>query len=399
MEKTLASWFHMRPGFTTFRLEPEKHRQFLFGVNERQQRDQLLEELEGASYGGDGYKAVIFGDYGRGKTHLCHNLEFEADRNGLKIKPIYIKCSNFTSKAQFQALFADMVTKFETNDIKRVAVEYARMANDGRAEPLSQIVDSPDIALVMSSGLTLVNDAVVRNCLRWLAGDPKVPMEAIGSGIAPQLTDSRDFGSVIRGLSHMYTTVDQKGVQFFIDEAERLNNISNPDAFSTWLVSLREITEIPRVGLMFFVGALTRNELPTLLMQDEIKRRIGVVNFVELRGSGREDLRAFMHELFWTCIQKGPVPPPHDQVMPAGYRPDVAEGLLPMIEANPQLLDSYPFEPDAFNQFVENALSGEQSSKPSEVLIRTLKVAQRAIKKGRRTIDISIVEEINAEGL
>jgi hypothetical protein len=400
MEKTIASWFYMRPGFTTFRLEPEKHRQYLFGLSERKQRDQILGELEGSSYGGEGFKAVVFGDYGRGKTHLCHNLEFEIERAGLKIKPVYIKCSNFTSKAPFQSLFEEMVTQFETGDVKRVATAYAKLVEENKAEPLSKIVHSEDIALVMSQGLTVVNDAVVRNCMRWLGGEAKVPMEAIKSGIVPQLTDSRRFGSVMRGLSHMYATVDGVGIQFFIDEAERFNNISNADTFATWLVCLRELTEIPGVGLMFFVGANTRNDLPVLLMQEEISRRIGVVNYLELLGPGREDLRAFMLELFSTCIQKGPVPEPHLDVMPEeGRNPTPNEELVQKLGGDPRRLQTFPFEPDAFEEFIENALMGQTASKPSEVLIRILKVAQRAIRKGQPTIGMSIVNEINAEGL
>ncbi len=37
MTKKMDTWFHMRPGFDSFRLEPDKHRQFLFGDQERRQ--------------------------------------------------------------------------------------------------------------------------------------------------------------------------------------------------------------------------------------------------------------------------------------------------------------------------------------------------------------------------
>jgi Protein of unknown function (DUF2791). len=400
MDKTIASWFFMRPGFTTFRLEPEKHRQFLFGTDERKVRDSLLGEIEGSSYGGDGFKGVVFGDYGRGKTHLSHNLEFEIERAGLKIKPIYIKCSNFTSKAPFPSLFEEMITRHETSEIKRVATAYARLVADGKAQKIDEIVHSEDIALVMSEGLTVVNDSIVRNCMRWLGGEAKVSMESIKTGITPQLTDSRKFGSVMRGLSHMYATVDGKGIQYFIDEAERFNNISNADTFATWLVCLRELTEIPGVGLMFFVGAITRNDIPVLLMQDEIRRRIGVVNYIELLGPGRDDLRAFMLELFATCIRKGELPKQHRNLLPDDAKDaSVPAELIEITGGDVRRLETFPFEPDAFDEFIENALMGSTASKPSEVLIRILKAAQRAIKTEQRTIGISIVNEVSAEGM
>src|SRR4051794_13373440 len=114
MTKKMETWFFMRPGFSTFRLEPDKHRQFLFGTRERQKRDLLLGEIEGASYSQDGHKAVIFGDYGRGKTHMCHNIVFEIAEKGLDVVPVYIKCSAYTSKEPFRSLFAEMDTRHST---------------------------------------------------------------------------------------------------------------------------------------------------------------------------------------------------------------------------------------------------------------------------------------------
>jgi hypothetical protein len=225
-------------------------------------------------------------------------------------------------------------------------------------------------------------------------------MGAIKEGITPQLTDSRRFGSVMRGLSHIYATVDGKGIQYFIDEAERFNNISNADTFATWLVCLRELTEVPGVGLMFFVGANTRNALPVLLMQEEINRRIGVVNYMELLGPGRDDLRAFMLELFATCIRKGEPPAQHrDALSDDAKDATVPAELVEITGGDARKLETYPFEPNAFDEFIENALAGQTSSKPSEVLIRILKVAQRAIRRGQPTIGTAIVNEINAEGL
>ena len=51
------------------------------------------------------------------------------------------------------------------------------------------------------------------------------------------------------------------------------------------------------------------------------------------------------------------------------------------------------------DEFVEDVAAGGSANKPSEVLKRLLKATQRAIRKDRRTIDPSIVREINAEGV
>lgn len=399
MSKTMESWFFMRHGFTTFRLEPEKHRQFLFGTRERQKRDLLLGEIEGASFSSDGHKAVVFGDYGRGKTHMCHNLAFEIQRNGLTVVPVYIKCSAYTSKEPFHSLFKEMVTRHSTEEIMRVADEYVRrMGRDG-VPMLADVVQSEDIALVMRRGLTASEHDVVRNSMRWLGGEAKVPMGIVSQALKPQLTDSRDFGAVMRGLAQMFVTVDKKVPLYLIDEAERFENVTNVDTFASWLAALREITEIVDAGFMFFIGAKSRNNLPTLVVQDEVVRRIGVANYVEFQNPGRDELREFLYELFGTFIRKGDVPEPHRQVL-TGEALDstIPDELAQLTGGEPRRLETYPFEPDAFEEFVEQVAAGDLSSKPSEVLVRLQKAAQRAMRNNVRVIDSKIVDAINSEG-
>lgn len=399
MEKSMASWFYMRPGFTTFRLEPDKHPQFLFGTRERKQRDYLMEEIEGASFGHDGYKAVVFGDYGRGKTHMCHNLEYQIRHSALPLLPIYIKCSAYTSKEPFPSLFREMVLRLSTSDVKRVATAYANLVTQGKAKPIEEVVRSEEIAFVFEEGLTAVSEDAVRNCMRWLGGEAKVPMQLISTSLKPQLTDSRDFGAVMRGLAHLYATVDGKILLYLVDEAERLESISNVDMYAIWLAALRELTEIPGIGMIFFVGAVTRNQLPTLLLSDEVMRRVGVANYVEFTSPSRDQLKAFLLELFATFIAKGPIPEQHAAVVDEEALDAPVPDALKALAPDAASLETYPFEPEALEDFVENLATGSMANKPSEVLIRLLKASQRAMRKDKHLIGRSIVNDLNSEGL
>jgi len=100
-----------------------------------------------------GFKAVVFGDYGRGKTRMCQNLRFEIQRHQLRIFPIYVKCSSFTSKAPFHSLFKEMIMRHSTAEMTRIATEYGRLFAAATARPLIEIVQSEDIALVMGQAL------------------------------------------------------------------------------------------------------------------------------------------------------------------------------------------------------------------------------------------------------
>jgi hypothetical protein len=398
MSKTMNSWFFMRDGLGTFRLEPETHRQFLFGSKERRQRDYILDELEGAGFSGDGHKSVIYGEYGLGKTHMCRNLSFEIERRGMDIIPVYIKCSAYTSKEPFQSLFKEMVTGHAPSFVNNVATQYAQMVKANEATPLEDIVQSEQIGFVMTKGLTAVDLDAVRNSLRWLGGEAKVPMGLISHSLRPQLTDSREFGAVMRGLAHMFNTVERKVPLYLVDEAERFENVTHVDTFASWLAALRELTEIVHVGMMFFVGAKTRDRLPTIVVQDEIVRRIGVANYVEFHNPSRDQMRDFLVELFSTFVRKGEVPEAHRGLMDKTLDSTVPSELLEITQGNAERLKTFPFEPDAFEEFIEQVTAGDLTNKPSEVLIRLQKAAQRAMKKEQRVIDSAIVEQISTEG-
>ncbi len=399
MTKTMDAWCFMRNGFETFRLEPDRHRQFLFGTRERRQRDYLLGEIEGAGYSGEGHKAVVFGDYGLGKTHMCHNLCYRIDHSDLRVLPVYIKCSAYKAKDPFQSFFRELVTRIPSQEMNKVATEYVRRMQRGEVAHLGDVVRLEDIALVMSKGLSAVDNDSVRNSMRWLGGEAKVPMGLVSQALKPQLDDSQEFGAVMRGLVHMFKTIDGKVLLYLIDEAERFQDISNVDSYAQWVASLRELTEIVGVGLMFFIGAKTRNQLPTILVLDEIVRRIGVANYTEFQNPSRDELKDFLLELLATLIRKGEVPEPHRlSLPPEAQNSDVPDELRQITGNDQERLACYPFDPEAFSEFIQQVAAGDLSSKPSEVLIRLQKAAQRAMRNDARTIDSRIVEAISAEG-
>src|SRR3990167_8965072 len=129
--KRLDSWFFMRPGFSTFHLEPDKDRQYLFGDRDRRQRDLVLGSLEESCYTKEGHKSAIYGDYGRGKTHQCFNIMHEIERRGLPLAPIYVKCSAYKSKEPFHSLFKELVLRHPTATIQRIASEYTQRVKNG----------------------------------------------------------------------------------------------------------------------------------------------------------------------------------------------------------------------------------------------------------------------------
>ena len=87
-------------------------------------------------------KAVV-GDYD-GKTHLCQNLAFEIARRHEHSTTIHqMLCIQFKG-AVLQ--FLRSRAQLGTEEIRRVATEYARRVERHEASPLESVVNSEDIA-------------------------------------------------------------------------------------------------------------------------------------------------------------------------------------------------------------------------------------------------------------
>ena len=401
--KTMTEFFFMRDGFQTFRLEPEKHNFLLFGRRDRSQRDHLLDHLEEASYSLEGYKSVVLGDYGRGKTHQSKNLQYEIEGRALSLYPIYVKCIEFKAKEPFSTFFKELVTGIPTDSLKRLAQEYEERRQKGTVPALESVIGDEDVARVFRLGLAAPNLDVVRLSMRWLGGEQKLDMKLV-AGDLPPLQVSKQFGAVMKGLVQLFREIDNKVPVFLVDEAERFQLVSNVDAYWSWLAALRELTDIVGVALIFFIGSKSRDDLPAMFLADELMTRIGVSNYVEFYNQGREDLRDFLGELFQTIIKKGCPPEPLRPVLEkmSGDEPDetVPEELKQILNEEGGSLETYPFTGEAFDQFIEHCTSiSDFSNKPREVLILVQKAASRAMRKEKRLIDVTTFEEISKEGL
>ena len=399
---TIDKHFHMRDGFTTFSLEPEKHSNLLFGERDREHRDNVLDGVHEGVLGGEGYKAVNYGDYGRGKTHQCYNLMHEISRRELPVKPIYVRCWEYKAKEPFHKLFGEMLSAIGTAEIQRAAVEYERKVQSGDATAWEGVLGSPEVATVFRT-LSTPNPEVVRLAIRWLGGEPKLDTVQRGQIQAPSGLDievSRDFAMVLRGFAHLFATVDGEVLLYLIDESERLGQITHTDTYWSWTGSLRALTEIVGAGLIFFVGAKTRDDIPVMLTWDEVATRIGVTNYFDLSNPGYDSLMAWTTELLQTFVQKGPLPPAMVEALPHLAGDDsVASGIASVTAGDEGALAAYPFTAEALEILVDRCASDDLANKPREVLKRIQRAATRAARLDQELITKEVLEATTGDGI
>lgn len=396
--KEMAKHFFMREGFDKFHLEPVLNRKVLIGKHDRNYRDAVLFALEEGSYGMEGYKGVIYGDFGRGKTHEANNIIWEIERRQLPLWPVYVRCHEFKSKEPFSSLFSILVAQIGLERINEVAREYEHREKKKEAAPIRELVGSDEIATAFKA-LSLPNTTVVRRALQWLGGVPKVDTESIGEGLTAQLSLSRDFASVMTGMAHMFKVVDNRLLLFIVDEAERLSLITHTDTYWSWVACLRSLTELNNVGLIFYVAAKTKDMLPNMLTWDEVFTRIGSQNYRDLLDPGPDDLRQWIEELFQTVVRKGPVPEAHVNALgPPALDEAIPPELLSVIDGDMSALPAYPFKPSALSTFVTQCVTQELANRPREVLKRIQSAAKRAMRHDKHIIDETILAEVQGDG-
>jgi Cdc6-like AAA superfamily ATPase len=377
----IREWFHLKPQFTSFKLVPQEHATYLFGKRDKDLRDGLLMSLKECAYSERGYHAIIWGDSGRGKTHLANNLLINAKQNDLPLELVYVDCPTVKSaKEPLKTFFSALFKSLPPKTVKRFVTKYVE---DKESHPewdkrvLTELNHDRHIYRAITEGLVLPNEGTVRGILGWLGGE-QYRIGNIVENAPEQLEDGGQIARNFGALGDMLLLAEGKNLIFLVDEAERLQTIQSGEQYWTWLSALRESFRRPSVGLILFVIAQNADYIPRILFEAEIYNRIGASNIFSSPPFAQEDAESFLTQLLATMIQRDPLP----------------ESLQQILDEAGEPLDSYPFTEDAFRDFIQHHSIGTQENKPQELLNHLERAAQRAITLNKKLIDIPVLQQV-----
>jgi Cdc6-like AAA superfamily ATPase len=168
--KRVKDWFHLKEQFSSFHLEPEKHAQYFFGQEDQKLRDQLITSLEETAYSERGYRAIVFGRAGRGKTHLAHHLRHEAARRELPVELTYVHCPTLLTKAPVKDLFATITQGIPPETARRFVRRFWEIKTDAAEARVKAELKDDLIYEVIMEGLQSPSPRTVESTLKWLGG-------------------------------------------------------------------------------------------------------------------------------------------------------------------------------------------------------------------------------------
>lgn len=377
----LREWFHLKPEFTSFKLVPQEHARHLFGERDKKLRNELLMSLRECAYSERGYHAIIWGSSGRGKTHLANNLLVNAKSDDLPLELVYVDCPTIKSaKEPLKTFFGAIFKSIPPTTVKRFVTKYVEQ-KDAHPEwdkrVLTELNHDRMIYRAITEGLVLPNESTVRGILGWLGGE-EYRIGNIVENAPEQLEDGGQIARNFGALGDMLLLAEGKNLIFLLDEAERLQTIQSGERYFTWLSAIRESFRRASVGLILFVIAQNTDYIPRILMEHEIYNRIGASNIFDSPPFDPPDAESFLTQLLATMVQRDPLPDSLRQILDDAGEP----------------LEFYPFTEDAFRDFIQHHSIGTEENKPQELLNHLERAAQRAIFRGKKLIDVEVLQEV-----
>jgi Cdc6-like AAA superfamily ATPase len=376
----IKDWFFLKPNFTSFKISPLKHPQYLFGKEDGDLRDTLLTSLRECTYSQLGYKGIVFGQAGRGKTHLARHLLYMSHEKQLPLEMVYVDCPTIPSpKSPVSVLFSQVLRSIPAETIRRVGPSFFDKKTDEWVKRVHEELNDAQIYKALLAGLTTVNPETIVKMLQWLGGEPWEGVRDVLSPDAPkQITSETQIARNVGAIGEILLLTEQKNLIFLLDEAERLQTISGGEHYWKWLAGLRELFRRDAVGFLLFIIARNRDDIPVAFQEEEIMSVIGTNNIYPSPPYAQQQAESFLRQLLENVIMRDPVPVELQKIL---------------TDANEQI-DTFPFTADAFERFVDYHSIGENVNIPREIINGLESAARRAISEQKRIVDGAVLQQV-----
>jgi Cdc6-like AAA superfamily ATPase len=366
--------------FTSFKISPTKHPEYLFGKEDGELRDTLLTSLEESTYSQLGYRSIIFGQAGRGKTHLANHLLYTAHHKAYPLELVYVDCPTIPSpKSPVSAFFSQILKSLPAETILRIGPKFFQNKTAEWEKHVQEEVGDAQIYKALLGGLTNVNPDTIKRMLQWLGGELWEGVRDVLGGEAPkQIISETQIARNVGAIGQILLLTEQKNLIFLLDEAERLQTISGGEHYWKWLAGLRELFRRETVGFLLFVIARNRDDIPVVLLEEEIMSVIGANHIFPCRPYAQEQAESFLRQLLENLIIRDPIP----------------TELQTILTGAQETIDTFPFTKEAFERFVEYHSVGENVNIPREIINGLESAARRAISEKKRLIDVPVLQQV-----
>ena len=375
-----SEWFCLKDGRKNFLIDPTRDRDVLFGqpewekeIDDRLRKSQLLEMPT---------RLVWWGQYGIGKTHRLHHMQFLINKNDYAYHVCYLKASDVQEKTGFASLHYELVNSLGQEKMRDLVKQYFKKADAGQVAPFSEICNG--VSDVKDALEALGGPGKDPASFAWifLCGQSLSKSEMQLAGLSrSKLERSADFAAVIKVFADIIESETGKTLLYLIDEFETTQRITNKTAEAQWNEAIRSILDLTNLSVVMTLGAEKSDELPILILRPDIVRRIQRDNYVGMEAFKAPETGKFIRDLLEKWVDDGKRSALEASEKFTGTVPDYKSEL-------------YPFTEEGFRRFCDQVTLDPRNSKPSEILAKLNNVAAEACLQKRRLIDGNHLTEL-----
>jgi Cdc6-like AAA superfamily ATPase len=380
--ETLASWFGLKDGHKDFFVANDADARLLFA---RQELDSQLDAILRKSFRtGNPPKFVLYGDWGVGKTHTLHHIAHVVENTpGYKARIVFVELPDINARDTFQVAHAAFLDALGITTVKSWMVHFQTKYQSDAMPSIQRATQSEDIAKAFFSLIGFGEQA--RISWDWLRGERISSTDARNAGLSAVLEQSNQFAAVLRMLGRLCADVDDKLLIFMLDEADKLQFVTQGDAINHWLNSFRILSDdlTKEIGLIVAASFRDPDDMPQMLADQQIKTRFGDKHYLQLQNFDNAETGTFVRGLLSEWV---------DTERRAAIQSTFQH------EGDGEEIDheSFPFTVDALVRFVEYAIRNGGIATARDIQKYLDDIVNRAVDDNRHLISSDYLNSVLA---
>lgn len=284
------------PNRSTFVLSPERDPSLLVGM------DGLIPFLEErAQDGPTAPQAILFGEYGTGKTHALRFVEHVLAPKR-RMKPVFLTLSNFGARSTFSDVHVRVMNALDESLQhmlqKWPTADHAIEANGRLSQDMKRA-----LRLLRNPNTKPKERATART---WLMGIGPTPTQARNMGLAGRLFESAgpvELVNLWKGLGELWATAKGERLLLLLDEGESFSKVTDVQAQASLGTGLRELFDQDNAAIGIFLAANTPDVRVGVhpLRRSDFESRIGGKHFTLQGLADPVQVERFIHG-WWRLI-------------------------------------------------------------------------------------------------
>jgi Cdc6-like AAA superfamily ATPase len=336
----------------------------------------FYDDLLGTLASGRVPRYVIFGSFGVGKTHFLYHLKNQLSE---KATVIYLQTPPSHRRTSFIEFYSAIISEIGRSQVNALLAQGLK-----KPERMKDLGMNEDLVHVIETATSKGEEFLL---WKFLSGIKLKATEADKiEALRPELT-ADDAVAILNTLSAMQRESGGKPIVLLVDEFENTGHIGG-DAKIIFTEAVRAmVDEASKVGVIFALTARSTAEMPAPVIDEPVKRRIGLTNYLQIRDYDEAELAELAHNVI------------HYRRDP---KFDVKKAIAAVKTDEKVSPESYPFSEEAVQQVVSSVIVfAEQgridAKRPKEVLEIMDRALREATSKKAEFISSKTIDEVRED--